>query len=366
MLKRLLAFLLALCMLFAVAQAELVIDTEEDDDENTGFTFDDAEYLDEVDAMSEQYTIDTTIDVSQLEINPNLPDNVINILLIGVDTRGNDLASTGARADVQIVLSINTEDGSVKLTSIMRDLYITLPGNHGKGRINTSYLKGGPQLAMRTINNMLELNIQYYVVINFHGLAEIIDSIGGVDLELTKSEARAINEYLNKYRNRIKYDTAAKEDRVPLEKVSGVQHLDGLQAVMYARLRENLGGDFQRTARQRYLLDTLLQSILTDMNPEVLLNLAGTSMQYVQTNMSLSEIVSLATRMLPALTSKKATSDSLLGQMRVPMGEDKASTWKYYTTDAKEQVIVFRSNARKQENVKAVHEFIYGEYIPAN
>ena len=297
-LKRLLCLLLSLCLLVTcVASAELVADDEdsgddsgvslteddEEDDDLGDFVFDD-EAEAELDAMDEQWEVDTSVDPDKLDLNTSLPDHVINILLIGIDSRSKDIENGMQRGDVQIILSVNTQDGSIKLTSIMRDLYVSIPGYKSKARINTAYTKGGGQLAMRTINNLLELNIQYYVTINFYGLASIIDAVGGIDIELTKTEAGAINAYLKKHPPA--YDNKAKGERVALEKVSGVQHLDGVQAVMYARLRE-IDNDFNRTARQRNLLELLLKKITADMTMDTLLNLVNTAMQYVKTNMSM-------------------------------------------------------------------------------
>ena len=120
--------------------------------------------------------IDDTIDPDKLDINANLPSNVVNILLVGVDTRSTSLDDGLQNGDVQIIVSINKDDGSIKLTSILRDLYVTIPGYKNKNRINTAYSRGGGQLAMRTINKNFELNIENYITINFYGLASIIDS----------------------------------------------------------------------------------------------------------------------------------------------------------------------------------------------
>ena len=103
--------------------------------------------------------IDDTIDPDKLDINTNLPSNVVNILLVGVDTRSTSLDDGLQNGDVQIIVSINKDDGSIKLTSILRDLYVTIPGYKNKNRINTAYSRGGGQLAMRTINKNFELNI---------------------------------------------------------------------------------------------------------------------------------------------------------------------------------------------------------------
>ena len=301
LMKKLTALLMALCLLLpgaALAEDEeiSILDVVEevnlDEGEEPAEDAEDAEggeelfISDEVQEAMEaaenlEADIDDSINPDDLELNPNLPDNVVNILLVGVDTRSTTLDDGLQHGDVQIILSINKDTGSVKLTSILRDLYVTIPGYKSKNRINVAYARGGGALAMRTINHTFEMNIEHYVTINFYGLASIIDAIGGVDVDLTKAEAKAINTYLKKHPP--KYDNQDKEyERVPLEAVAGVQHLDGVQAVMYARTR-SVDNDFGRTARQRHLLDLLLQKIMQDMTVDKLMSLMETSLPYVQT-----------------------------------------------------------------------------------
>ena len=312
-------------------------------------------------AESLEADIDDSINPDDLELNPNLPDNVVNILLVGVDTRSTTLDDGLQHGDVQIILSINKDTGSVKLTSILRDLYVTIPGYKSKNRINVAYARGGGALAMRTINHTFEMNIEHYVTINFYGLASIIDAIGGVDVDLTKAEAKAINTYLKKHPP--KYDNQDKEyERVPLEAVAGVQHLDGVQAVMYARTR-SVDNDFGRTARQRHLLDLLLRKIMQDMTVDKFMTLMETSLPYVQTNVNASTMLNLGLSVLNSdIISRAQAGESLLEQMRIPMDE----TWKYDQTDGGSSVVVFRTVARREENVQALHEFIYGQYYPAS
>jgi len=370
--KRLLAMLMMLCMVLPLASAEDVAEG-----------FDDAIVIDSEDAVSAEDEVyipeddeelaaaieildgerDETVDPDSLDLNENLPDNVVNILLIGIDGRTADMDSKNStqHGDVQIIVSINKDDGTIKLTSVLRDLYVTIPGYKSKNRINVAYKNGGGQLAMRTMNNLLELNIQHYVVINFYGLASIIDELGGIDIELTKQEAAAINAYIKKHPP--KYDNQGKDyKRVPLEKKNGVQHLDGIQAVMYARLRST-DNDFKRTERQRHLLELLLGKVLDgglDMNK--LLGLLETCLPYAETNMSAKDMLNLAMGVLKSdILTRLENGEPLLQQNRVPMDE----TWKYDTTSGGASVVVFRTNKRQRENVEGIHEFIYGEYIPA-
>lgn len=306
--------------------------------------------------------IDDTVDVGSLEINENLPDNVVNILLIGIDSRSESLEESNQHGDVQIIVSINKDTGEIKLTSILRDLYVTIPGYKSKNRINVAYSRGGGELAMRTINHNFEMNIEHYIVINFFGLASIIDSLGGLDIELTKQEASAINAYIRKHPPA--YDNQGKDyERVPLEKKDGVQHLDGIQAVMYARLR-SIDNDFARSARQRNLLELLLKKVTEGgMDFDKLFGLLETCLPYAKTNMSLSDMGSLAMIVLQSgLLDRVNSGEPLLQQNRIPMD----GTWKYDETSGGASVVAFRTSKRLKENIEGLHVFIYDEYFPAD
>jgi len=378
MMKRLLALLMLLTMLVP-AQAEeelnfddfgdeIVVNTDEAqsaDEEDTGDIYipeDDEELSAAMEILDAE--IDDTVDPDNLEINRNLPDHVVNILLIGIDGRTDDMDTGTQHGDVQIIVSINTEDGSIKLTSVLRDLYVTIPGYKSKNRINVAYQRGGGELAMRTMNRLLELNIDKYVAINFYGLASIIDALGGMDIELTKQEANAINTYIRKNLKKGGYDNQEKGyERIPLESKNGVQHLDGIQSVMYARLR-SIDNDFARSGRQRKLLELLLGQVLEGgMDLNKLLNLLEVCLPYAKTNINTWDLATLAMEVLDSdILTRLEKGESLLEQSRVPLDE----TWKYYTTDGGASVVAFRTDKRLQENVEAIHQFIYGEYIPAD
>lgn len=371
MMKRLLALMMALCMLvtgmaFAedeeISMSDMFIEVESEElaeDEDDGEVFFDDETTELLDDLHLDMELDTSVDPSSLDLNPNLPDNVVNILLIGIDTRDTDLGEGLQQGDVQLILSLNKDDGSVKLTSILRDLYVTIPGYRNMNRINLSYARGGGELAMRTVNKNFDMNIEYYATINFYGLASIIDAIGGVDIDMTRKEANAINTYLRKHPP--KYDNTDGSARVPLEKIDGVQHLDGVQAVMYARVR-SIDNDFARTGRQRKLLELLLSKIMQDMSIDKLMSLIETSMPYVKTNVGLNTMLSLALDLLNGgIIQRAQNGETLIQQHRIPMDE----TWKYHTTEGGASVVAFRSTKRKTENVQALHEFIYGAYYPA-
>lgn len=275
----------------------------------------------EMASMLEDTTVSTEVDLSNLEPNEALPDYVVNILLLGVDNRSVELVS--GRADANIICSINTQDGSIKLTSIARDTAVEVPGYKSKKRLNTAFKFGskdgdvakGAELAMKTVNRNFQMNIERYVVVNIHGLADIIEALGGVDMELTKGEAQAIN-----------YELHVKEpmddvQRDKLEVADGVQHLDGMEAVTYGRIR-NLQGqnDLNRNERQRKLLEALLKKVMEDMDITKFLNLIETALPYGKTNLTADELLSLGMTVLSGSAMQNlASGGEVVGQLGIPM-----------------------------------------------
>lgn len=378
--KKIVSLLLCLCLIlptFAMGEddddieiedlleeEEVILDDEGNEvliDEETGEQIiigqAEVEMLEELDLE-----MDNTVNFDELEINPNLPDGTINILLIGVDTHYKEMGTGVERGDVQIIASIDPEAGTIKLSSIMRDLYVPIPGKKNSGRINTAYSLAGGESAIRTINHNFEMNIQYYVAINFYGVISIVESLGGIDVDLTKVEAKAINAYLKKNKKQIsrEYDDK-KGNRQALEAKAGIQHLDGLQALMYARLR-SIDSDFVRTSRQRHLLELLMTKVLTNDDTDYF-GLFYDCMDYVKTNMPAGEMFNLIMTILGSdLIDRAKNGETLLEDFRIPM-ED---TWKYATEHGSSVVEFTNSNGGKQMNVEALHQFIYGQYYPAN
>ena len=410
--KRLFALILALALLlplFVYAEqedAELTEDIDLDEDysfdeegnlllrdDETGETYSLSAISEEdIEKLAAQYELDESIDPNELEINENLPDDVINILLIGLDVRGTkkeklltEQGKYSKRSDVLIGLSINMNDGSIKLSSIARNTYVEVPGRKNKTIIANSYghanYKNGefvswtdtPETCIRTVNHNFELNIQYYVAINFYGVAQIIEGLGGVDLDLTKTEATAINTYLstgtikNSKGEKISHgkaiansydDKNGKRDK--LKKTSGVQHLDGIQALMYAR-RRSIDSDFVRTARTRHLLDCLLKQTLEKIkaNKPNVLDLVSDFISYPITNVNPSTIMQLAGKVMSSgVMDNLESTDSLISEFRIPID----GHWKYDTVDGASVTIM----KDKQFTVESLHEFIYGKYYPAN
>ena len=397
MMKRMLSLLLVLSLLLPVLAfgEEEDLDLEElieevDLDEGTSVQVSADEILSEEQQQELLETLEsssytpTELDADNLYINPNLPDHVINILLLGLDTP--DQKEGRVRlADVQLILSYDLDSGAIKLSSILRDTLVTNPKTGKNIPINESiqsYDANGkfyenPERSIAIINYNFETNIQYYATIKFHGVASIIQAIGGVDVDLTKAEAYEINYYLKKNRKSIArtYDILKDgETREPLEEKDGVQHLDGIQALMYARLRksasgrykEEIGGDWQRTYRTRHLMDLLLQKVL-HLAPLDILDLAGEAIEYVNSNINIDTLGSLIMKVLQSgIVKKLSSSDSLIEQFRIPMGDAEHGDKTWGTDSDSGKIFMSRKNGNFQKNVEGLHEFIYGKYYPAN
>ena len=363
MLKKLLALCLCAMMLCSFAVAEgtdewLADETVDEAALNAGESSAEEEALmAELAAMIDDPTREGEVDLSDLSVNEALPDHVVNILLIGIDNRSVQLES--GRADANIICSINKETGAITLTSIGRDTAVKVPGYKSRQRLNTAFKYGsnedigkGAELAMKTVNVNFQMNIQRYVLVNIHGLADIIQALGGVDMYLTAEEAKAIN-----YELFTKEPMDSNKGREKLAKQDGVQHLDGMQAVTYGRIR-NLQGqnDLNRNSRQRVLLETLLKTVMQDMDVMKLMTLIQTALPYGRTNLTLDEMLSLGMAVLGGETMKKLSEGGeILQQFGIPV--DKQYAYKKYG----EVSLLYINPDRLEKTLGDLHMMIYGE-----
>lgn len=193
-------------------------------------------------------------------------DKVTNILLIGNDSRS---GGTDGRSDAMILVSISDAQKKIHMTSLLRDMYVEIPG-HDNNRLNAAYSYGGPQLLMETIELNFGIEVNRYVSVNFQAFANLINAVGGVELEVTSEEIELINAYLVEYNileNRPEgtdyMDTSA----------SGKILLNGPQALAFSRNRY-IGNDFGRTERQRKILEAAIQKLPSAMvnNTKELIN----------------------------------------------------------------------------------------------
>ena len=206
----------------------------------------------------------------------------IDIMMIGVDNRSNKF--TG-RSDVMMYMRVNTTDKTIKLASFMRDTLVQIDG-HNKNKLNTAYGFGGVDLMYDTYQASFGLKPDYYIVVNFYGMEDIIQALGGVDIEVKGGEEL---EWMNKCIDEINRETSG-ANAAHVKK--GMQHLNGRQAVAYMRVRHP-GGDAGRIARQQAVMFKLFdtaQGIGAGQIPDLI----STLTQYVRTDMPLDKMLDLA------------------------------------------------------------------------
>ena len=179
-----------------------------------------------------------------------------NIALFGLDSRGKDLGE-GNRSDTIMIASINNETKKVKLVSVYRDTMLKQNGGH-YDKANAAYSVGGPKAAINMLNENLDLNIKDYVSVNFLALADVIDMIDGIDVDMTYEEV----VHMNNYCVETSKVTGKKYKKIKPE-VAGTFRLNGVQAVSYARIRYTEGGDYKRTERQRLVLEKTMNKMKT-------------------------------------------------------------------------------------------------------
>lgn len=233
--------------------------------------------------------------VSDLKVNTSLPEEWLNVLLLGTDERS---LSDSARTDAILICSINRNTGEVKLTSIMRDLaieYTDIGQFNGTYRINAANYFGGPKLAMRTINEKFNMNIQYYVMVNFFGFQKIAQRVGGIEIDITEAEKDKINKMIVK-QAKFAYKSGIDEsdqENVYLETYGENTHLNGRQTLAYARIRKLTGGDAMRTERQRLVLEKLLEKV-KQLDAIQLAALASDMIGQVKTNLPFDDMFAIA------------------------------------------------------------------------
>lgn len=204
------------------------------------------------------------IDEDKIVMNENVQENESmkgyrNIALFGVDSREGSLGK-GTRSDTIIIASINEDTKEVKLVSVFRDTYLNL-GNDSYNKCNAAYAKGGPEQAIIMLNMNLDMNITDYVTVGFEGLIEVIDALGGVDIDVTEAEISHLNNYqismVGKTTDGKNFTAKEGVDYIPVTH-AGMQTLNGLQATAYCRIRY-IGNDFQRAQRQRTVIAAVME-----------------------------------------------------------------------------------------------------------
>ncbi len=223
-------------------------------------------------AVSVDYTkvdLDKNEYISQSELSSSR--QVTNILFLGVD----DEAGGVSRSDSMILVSVDYKHGKIKLTSFLRDSWVEIPSKGKKAKLNASYAYGGPQLVVDTLEYNFHIDIDHYVMVDFEMFTQIIDELGGVEVDVTEKEAKFI-------RNTTRHK----------DMESGKVTLDGAKALVYCRIRK-LDSDYMRTARQRKVISALIQKVAkTDIG--TLIETVQTVFPLIQTDMNEAELTALA------------------------------------------------------------------------
>ena len=307
-----------------------------DDAEPDPITDDNEEYVVEGDeADEEEIEVDEHINVTDLAVTPGLSGDWLNILLLGTDARG---STKYMRTDTMIVLSINSITKQIKLASVMRDIWVQIPG-YGGQKLNAACVYGGPELTLRMINEYFGLNIEKYALVNMQCLVQIVDTLGGIELDVTPAESGAIRRLNNSSVGAKDGSGKYVSDAVP----SGEQVLlNGKQVLAYSRIRKS-DSDYARTSRQRNVLVAIAKK-LQNVSLLRLTSIVTTMLQYVETNLGFNEIMDIA-----GVCMK--TDLNSLAEFRIP-ADGTYDSGMYGTT--------WCIKPDFEANKTALHEFIYG------
>lgn len=249
----------------------------------------------------------------------NALSRVYNVLLIGVDNLEDD--EEYSRADAMMIGSLDPDNNKIKLSSILRDCLVEIPGQ-GERKLNRAYTEGGPQLLMKTISLNFDVKLDNYVLVNFEDFSYIIDAIGGVRLEILEMESRQV---FGETRD------------------TGYYLLDGTEALQYVRIR-NIDNDFYRTNRQRALIGAVYNKVMQLPNKD-LLDLLFVLYPKIETNLSMKDVLVL-------LYQYQKMEQVTLSEMYFP-----ADGTFQESTDSGEFLLEFD----REENQKILKDFLYSD-----
>ena len=262
-----------------------------------------------------------------------------NIALFGIDSRSGELEK-GTRTDCLIIASLNNETKEVKMVSVYRDTILDIEENYLQ-KCNAAYAFGGPTQAINMLNKNLDLNIQDYATVDFAAIANAIDMLGGLEIEIKQEEIKPLNKFVKE---------TARVAGKKANKVSepGLQLLDGVQATTYARIRSTAGGDFTRTERQRLVIEKIVEkaqkSDLATIN-----KIIDEVLPTIKTSFSATEILSYA---------KDFMKYKIAGSEGFPFEKTTA------TISGLGSIVI---PVTLSDNVSQLHEFFYGveDYVPS-
>ena len=197
---------------------------------------------------------DSTADENILnETNFQSEKGITNILLAGTDGRPGEKNS---RSDAMMILTVDSKNKSLKLTSLNRDTYVDIPG-HGEEKLTHAYAYGGANLLVETIENNFEIDIQNYAVVDFYSFMDIVDALGGVEVDVHKNEIKELNKFIPETYN---FNNNANKESIQYINSPGIQRLNGYQTLSYARIRKN-DSTQERDRRQRQVIEGLMNGV---------------------------------------------------------------------------------------------------------
>lgn len=258
-------------------------------------------------------------EASKIEV-AEVTEGITNILLVGVD---GDNIDRGNRSDAMIILTIDSNNNDIRLTSLARDTYVNIPG-YSTEKLTNAYAYNGPSLLIQTIKENFGISIDKYAAVNFSSFINIIDELGGVQIDISEAEVSQI-EGINE---------------------AGSQVLTGEQALAYSRIRY-IDSAYQRDNRQRTVLQALYNK-LTNVSNDELLDIANTLFRYTKTNMTPMEIISVGTQAIKI-------KDTDFDQLEFPLEGHRNDT---IISNEKGWVIEWED----EYNKKALNDFIF-DYV---
>lgn len=232
-------------------------------------------------------------------------DNVTNILIIGEDIRDTADSTTG-NTDVMMLVSINDETEEVTLTSFMRDMYVEIADSGGTyAKLNSAYAAGGAELTMKTLKNNFGIDVDKYVLFNFYSFIDIVDACGGIDIRISDEEAEGMQSPMAEQN-----DCLGNAEGTDYLTEGGTYHMNGNQALAYARLRYVGNADFERTARQRRVVSKIAEGA-KELSLVELSDLLDDVLRDLETNLTDGEIAYL-------LYNSSTLLDYEIKQLRIP------------------------------------------------
>ena len=279
--------------------------------------------------------------------NPNISNRKVEemegywtIALFGVDSRNNSVGK-GNNADVIIICNIDQGSGEIKLVSVFRDTYLSVSDNGLYNKINQAYFLGGPEQAVEALNRNLDLQIDDFATFNWKAVVDAVNILGGVDVELSKAEFYYINAYITE----TVEATGVGSYQL---KQAGLNHLDGVQAVAYARLRK-MDTDFARTERQREIIDLCFQK-LKKSDFAVVNNVMEAVFPQILSSVTIDDIIPAA---------KNLTKYAIADTMGFPAARSDANMGK------KGACVIPQT---LESNVTLLHQFLFGDenYQPSD